>query len=257
MARDNMDQLTVLSAAAAATSRVRLMSNVTLLAAHTPIVAAKRFASIDVISGGRLVVGVGVGGRPSDYLAAGAEFSGRFQRLDEHVALMRRTWSGTPLWEGTTNTVLPRPLQPGGPPIFCSAQGTRSRPRAARWADGITASLLSAELSLMRTEVRRYVQSWSAAGRTKPPYMVNTIFVALGNDAEQRLSEYVSSYLQATKGRISSPVGQFTSLSTFGIDGVRRAIDACEEAGFDELIFQPVTQGVTELDVLMDVLATR
>src|SRR4051794_7966969 len=125
-----------LSAAAALTERVRLWSTIVILPAHDAVAVAKQMASIDVLSGGRLTVGVGVGGREHDYRAINARFDRRWQRMDEQVAVMRSIWSGEPPFAGS-EPVGPLPVQPGGPPLIAGVMGPKSIARAAYWADGV------------------------------------------------------------------------------------------------------------------------
>ena len=108
-------EMTVTNAAAAAlTERVRVFVNLVVLPFHAVAVAAKELATLDVLSGGRVSLGVGIGGREHDYLAAGSPFDHRHQRLDDAVAELRRLWSGEPPFEGA-DPVGPAPVQPGGP----------------------------------------------------------------------------------------------------------------------------------------------
>ena len=121
----NLDQFSVLAAAAVLTERVRLMTSITILPAHPAALVAKRAATVDVLSDGRFVLGVGVGGRPHDYQAAERPMERRHQILDEQVAQMRRIWSGAPPFEGA-EPIGPPPIQAGGPPLFCSALGPKA-----------------------------------------------------------------------------------------------------------------------------------
>ena len=89
-----------LAAVAALTERVRLWTTIVILPAHDEVAVAKSLASVDVLSDGRLTVGVGVGGREHDYLAIGGSFERRWQRMDEQVARMRRIWAGEPPFDG-------------------------------------------------------------------------------------------------------------------------------------------------------------
>ena len=75
-----------LAAVAALTERVRLWTTIVILPAHDEVAVAKQMASVDVLSDGRLTVGVGVGGREHDYRAINASFARRWQRMDEQVA---------------------------------------------------------------------------------------------------------------------------------------------------------------------------
>jgi len=113
----NQELFTTLAAAAVLTERVRLMSTLVVLPMHPAIEVAKQAANIDVLSGGRLTLGVGVGGRDEDYRALEAPFDRRHQRLDEQVALMERVWAGEPPFDDLA-PVGPPPVQAGGPPLY-------------------------------------------------------------------------------------------------------------------------------------------
>src|SRR5688572_22367008 len=79
--------------------RVRLWTTIVIRPAHPAVQVAKDLASVDVLSGGRLTVGVGVGGREHDYRAVEGSFARRWARMDEQVAQMRRIWAGEPPFE--------------------------------------------------------------------------------------------------------------------------------------------------------------
>ena len=118
-----------LAAAAALTERVRLWTTIVILPAHDAVAVAKQMASVDVLSDGRLTMGVGIGGREHDYRAINASFARRFPRMDEQVATMRRIWNGEPPFDGA-DPVGPPPVQPGGPPLIAGvvrAEGDRAR----------------------------------------------------------------------------------------------------------------------------------
>src|SRR3984957_14330595 len=117
IAFENPDNLTLLGALAAWTNRVRLLTTVIVPQLHDPVMLAKGLATGDVLSGGRLTVGLGVGGREEDYRAVGASTGTQTMRgLADSVAVMKRIWSG----EKVTDSVVPvgpPPLQPGGPEL--------------------------------------------------------------------------------------------------------------------------------------------
>ena len=118
-----------LAAAAALTERVRLWTTIVILPAHDAVAVAKQMASVDVLSDGRLTMGIGIGGREHDYRAINASFARRFPRMDEQVATMQRIWNGEPPFDGA-DPVGPPPVQPGGPPLdrrCLRAEGHRVR----------------------------------------------------------------------------------------------------------------------------------
>ncbi len=93
---DWLDPWIVLTLAAAATSHIALATGVLLLPEHNPVVTAKRAASLDVVSGGRLRLGVGIGWSSAEFAALGVPFAGRARRTEEYVAAMRTLWREDP-----------------------------------------------------------------------------------------------------------------------------------------------------------------
>jgi alkanesulfonate monooxygenase SsuD/methylene tetrahydromethanopterin reductase-like flavin-dependent oxidoreductase (luciferase family) len=245
-----VEQQAFLAAAAAVTSRVRIVANIMVLPMHSPVLLAKRLASIDVISGGRLDVGIGAGGREDDYRAAGASFSNRWKAIDESVATMRRIWSGDLPWEGA-DPVGPLPVQLGGPPLYTAASGPTALPRSATWADGWLGAMMTCELEPMRAEVARHREAWETADRSEKPYMVNASWYYLGEDAEQTLNSAAVAYLGLPPGS-PSPFG---NLPLHNPDAIAKAVADCEQAGFDELMFIPLTDDLAQLDRLEAIIA--
>ena len=125
-----------LPAAAAVTRRVRIAPTLYVLPMHPAVHVAKHAATLDLISGGRTTITVGIGGRVHDYRCMEKEPVRRYARLDEQVAVLRRIWAGEPPFEGS-EPVGPRAVQPGGPPILAGVTGPKGIARAAKWADGI------------------------------------------------------------------------------------------------------------------------
>lgn len=121
-----LEPLTVLAALSSVTSRVRLATGILLAGLRRPAVLAKTAATIDVLSGGRLDLGVGVGWQREEYEAAGLEFEQRGRILDHTLAVCQTLWRDSPArfqseelsFEGIHQ--MPHPVQPGGVPIWVS-----------------------------------------------------------------------------------------------------------------------------------------
>jgi probable F420-dependent oxidoreductase len=135
----NAEALTVLATYAAVTERVLLGTGVMLLALREPALAAKQVATLDYLSGGRIILGVGVGGEiEQEWRALEVPREDRGKRTDEYLELLRQLWSGQPVEhrgayrtvEGVTGT--PHPVQPGGPPIWIGGRSEAALARAAR-----------------------------------------------------------------------------------------------------------------------------
>ena len=91
---DNYDPLIAFAAAAGATQRIRLTTSILLAPLYNAVLLAKQVASLDALSGGRLTLGVGVGAREDDFIAASVPFHTRGKAFDEQLATMKRIWSG-------------------------------------------------------------------------------------------------------------------------------------------------------------------
>ena len=151
IAFDNPDSLTLLGALAAWTDRVRLVTTVVVPQLHDPVMLAKALATGDMLSGGRLTVGIGVGGRHEDYHAVGADPATQTMRgMAERVAVMKRIWSGEKVTESVV-PVGPPPLQPGGPELLIGTMGPKTVRSAAAWAGGVAGTRLWTWTSPNRT----------------------------------------------------------------------------------------------------------
>ena len=150
--RPTLDPLAALSYLAGLTRRVRIGPCVYLLALRHPTIAAKLVASLDVLSGGRVIFGVGVGGEfPKEFEACGVPHRERGARVDEGIAVCRALWGPSPAsFDGrftrfTDVVAEPKPVQPGGPPIWIGGRSDAALRRAARVGDGWIAYLVTPE----------------------------------------------------------------------------------------------------------------
>jgi probable F420-dependent oxidoreductase len=138
----SLDPLVVLSIAAAATRTIRVHTNLLIAAYRNPFLVAKGVASLDVLSGGRVILGIGTGYLEAEFEALGASFDDRNDRTDEAIEAMRLAWSGASVsFEGTGfradgNTMLPTPLQRPHPPIWIGGNSRRAIRRAVELGDG-------------------------------------------------------------------------------------------------------------------------
>jgi probable F420-dependent oxidoreductase len=133
-----LEPLTVLTAVSSITTRVRLGTNILLAALRRPIVLSKTLSTMDVLSEGRIDVGVGVGWQREEYVAAGLEFDGRGKLLDHTLEVLQTVWGNTrasyssPLLSFEHIHSMPKPRQAGGVPIWVS--GTLNKNVARRIA---------------------------------------------------------------------------------------------------------------------------
>lgn len=126
------DPLTVLAWAAAATSRAGLGTSVLVAPYRHPVVLAKALASLDALSGGRVIAGLASGWMRSEFAALEVPFRDRGVRTDAAIAACRALWAGEE-WQG--NRMLPPPARPGGPPVWVGGDSDAGIRRAARLGD--------------------------------------------------------------------------------------------------------------------------
>mgnify|MGYP000128515232 CR=1 FL=1 len=135
------DAMSPLAYLAAVTSRIKLGTAILILPQHSPVVTAKQIATIDHMSGGRMLLGVGVGWLKEEFDAIGAEFETRGRRMDEYIAAMRELWSAEePTFNGKfirfeSAYCLPQPVNKRVPVIIGGDSKIAAR-RAGRIGDG-------------------------------------------------------------------------------------------------------------------------
>ncbi|MGN7781622.1 LLM class flavin-dependent oxidoreductase [Mycolicibacterium sp. 22603] len=185
VAFDNPHSLTLLGAVAAWTQRVRLVTTVIVPQLHNPVALAKALATGDVLSGGRLTVGLGVGGRHEDYLAAGADPATQTIRaMNERIAVMQRVWAG----EKVTDSVLPvgpAPVQVGGPELMVGTIGPKTVRSAAAWAAGLAGTTLDLDVDKQNELFDVARTAWAEAGRPKP-HLATSFWFAIGEPEAAR-----------------------------------------------------------------------
>lgn len=240
----NYDPLIALTAAAAVTQRIRLMTSVLLAPLRNTAILAKQAASLDALSGGRFTLGLGVGGRPDDYAAAQVPFEHRGTLLTKQVQRMRRIWSGQPAEEGQ-GIIGPAPVQPGGPELILGAYSEKAARRVGRLADGyISGGGLEPAQSLKLYQAA--LESWQQAGRPGQPRYIGAFYVALGSeDVIAKGREYMASYYGPGRAPQSSP------------QAILDLIHAYEGVGVHEIILWASVPDPDQVHRIADLVAKR
>jgi alkanesulfonate monooxygenase SsuD/methylene tetrahydromethanopterin reductase-like flavin-dependent oxidoreductase (luciferase family) len=168
MAFDNPESLVLLGAVAAWTSRVEIITTVLVPQLHDPVMLAKALATGDRLTGGRLSVGLGVGGREEDYRAAGADFATQtMAQMAARAQTMKRVWAGEQVTEAV-RTVGPPVLTPGGPSLLVGTMGPKTIRSAAAWADGLAGVTLDLDVAAVSGLFDIARDAWAEAGRGAP-----------------------------------------------------------------------------------------
>lgn len=197
-----LDGPTALAALLSCTGRMSLITTVALPVVRGPVTMAKTLAAIDILSGGRLVVGVGPGSSARDYALVGLSFEERWKRLDEAVPALRNLWSkeGAPFrgkFYSTEGIALePYPARPSGPPIWIGSWGSDAGlRRTARLADGWLASAYNTTPELFKAAWDRLRENLPRFGKdpgTFPNAIATMLFyVADRSKAERVLREFI------------------------------------------------------------------
>ena len=185
------DPLDLLAFLAGSTSRLRLATGVLVLPNHHPVVLAKRAATVDVLSGGRLRLCVGVGWLREELEACGVEFDSRGRRADEQLAVLRTLWADRPqgasyhgeFYDFDHVMSYPKPAAGERLPVHIGGHSRAAARRAGRFGDGfqplgVTGPKLAALITLMREEA-------SAAGRDPAALEVSLGHLVTKIDAER------------------------------------------------------------------------
>lgn len=246
MAFDNPHSLTLLGAVSAWTSRVRISTTVLVPQLHDPVSLAKALATADMLSGGRLSVGVGVGGREEDYRAAGASESTRtMQQMADRVAVMRRVWAGEKVTEAV-RPVGPRPVQDGGPEILVGTLGPKTIRHAAGWADGLAGFAPEVDVRTIGRTFDQARQAWQEADRT-PPRLTTSFWFAVGDEPRAQIRRHLHHYMNwIPRGFVDA----FAETAGFAgtVAALKDVLRRIEDLGADEVQLVPTSADLDQVE---------
>lgn len=235
LAYGNHEPLAVLAAAAAVTTKPRLTTTVLLGPLRTNhALMAKQAATIDSISGGRLVLGIGVGGRPDDFELSGADVHKRGASLEAQLGEMKQIWAGETI-------IGPSPVSAGGPELIIGGRDPAALARGARHTSGWIGG--AGGLEGFQTGAEAFNEAWAQAGREGKPRLMGVSYFALGADARATIDGYIPDYY----GDFGKALAQRVPASP---DEVVELVAGYTAAGCDELVFLPCTADIEQLELL-------
>jgi alkanesulfonate monooxygenase SsuD/methylene tetrahydromethanopterin reductase-like flavin-dependent oxidoreductase (luciferase family) len=239
IAYPNYESLIALSAAAAVTERIGLLTDILIapLRSNTALLA-KQAATIDALSGGRLTLGLAVGGRPDDYELSGVDMHRRGQLFDQQLTEMAAIWRGE-------TSVGPAPAQER-PGLLIGGSSDVAFRRAAEHADGWTMGGGTPDMFAQARE--KLNAAWSAAGRAGEPRTAALFYFALGDDAEQVASQSLGDYYAF----LGDYAEQIVTGAAKSADTVKQYLEAFEAAGAGEVICFPASADVAQVDRLAE-----
>jgi alkanesulfonate monooxygenase SsuD/methylene tetrahydromethanopterin reductase-like flavin-dependent oxidoreductase (luciferase family) len=246
IAYPSYDSLTVLTAAAAVTGEIGLLTNILLEPAYSAVLLAKASASIDRLSRGRLALGLGVGARPDDFELTGKSFSDRGKRFDADLELLHKAWGGEPV-AGSQFPIGPSTTQ-GRVPVLIGGNPQFAAPRAVRWGAGYTIGGAPPEMAAGMVEAFKAL--WEKAGGGGKPRVVCLSYFSLGREHEEESVRNLRTYY-GSLGDLGEMIAMGAPRSE---QDVRERAAAFEKLGVDELIFDPTVPHLDQVDMLADVI---
>jgi probable F420-dependent oxidoreductase len=193
------DLFVALTAAAAVTKRIKLGTGICLVIERDPILMAKEVASLDVISGGRVVLGIGGGWNAEEMENHGTDFKRRWRLLRERVLAMKEIWSKDkaefhgefvnfdPIWSW------PKPVQPGGPPILLGSEAKKCFERVVDFCDGWIP--INRQGDQLKTGVQQLREEAKRAGRRFEDLQLGVFGVPPKADFAKQLLDWGFSHL--------------------------------------------------------------
>ncbi|AFM18531.1 flavin-dependent oxidoreductase, F420-dependent methylene-tetrahydromethanopterin reductase [Mycolicibacterium chubuense NBB4] len=255
IAFDNPETLTLLGALAAWTDRVRLVTTVIIPQLHDPVMLAKALATGDMLSGGRLTVGIGVGGRHEDYRAVGADPATQTMRqMAERVAVMKRVWAGEKVTDSTL-PVGPPPVQSPGPELLVGTMGPRTVRSAASWADGLAGTTMDLDVAKQNELFDVARDAWREAGKAAP-HLATSFWFAIGDgDApREQVHRHLLRYMNWIPAKIVDAMAPTTGWAGTQ-DELRTVLRRFAEIGTDEIHLIPTSSDLDQVRRVAEVAA--
>jgi alkanesulfonate monooxygenase SsuD/methylene tetrahydromethanopterin reductase-like flavin-dependent oxidoreductase (luciferase family) len=238
----NYESLMALGAAAAVTERIGLITSIAILPyRQNAALVAKQTATLQKLSGGRLVLGVAPGGRPDDYEAGGAPFENRGRRFEEMLDDMKRVWAGEE--RGTAGGIGPD-VSDDPPTLIIGGQVDAAFRRAARYGDGWIAG--GGQPEYFPPALEKLEAAWREAGRDGEPRKLSLAYFSLDDDPESQARKTIGDYYAFA--------GDYAEMVVAGVakgeDAVKERIRAFDDVGCDELIMFPASSDPEQVDRL-------
>jgi alkanesulfonate monooxygenase SsuD/methylene tetrahydromethanopterin reductase-like flavin-dependent oxidoreductase (luciferase family) len=244
-----LEPLSVLAMAAGATQRIRLMTSVVIGPTRETTLLARQAATIDVLSGGRLTLGIGIGVRENDYLATGFDFHRRGRRAEEQLPILRRLWAGQAM-SNDVGPIGPQSRRPGGPELLIGGYVPAIVQRIAKWGDGYMAPGGGEPESMLKMW-QQIEQAWREAGRAGKPRWVGASYFALGPNAREHAKRYIDANYGYNPDLAARRLRTLPASQEAAEDAIKRQADM----GVDEFILRPCAEDLDQMDRLAEIAA--
>jgi alkanesulfonate monooxygenase SsuD/methylene tetrahydromethanopterin reductase-like flavin-dependent oxidoreductase (luciferase family) len=239
IAYPNLDPLLALTAAASVTDRIGLLTSILIgPMRRSSALIAKQTATIQQLSGGRLTVGIAVGGREDDYEATGADFGSRGEEFDTMLSEL------TGYWKGEEEIAIGPDVRADQPQLLIGGTVDAAFERTAKYADGWIAG--GGTPDMFAEGKKKAEAAWSEAGRDGAPKTRALAYFSLGDDAEQHANSYLKDYY-AFLGEMADQIAGGAAKDADTAAGYKQAFEGVE---CDELVFFPCNPDPEQVDLL-------
>jgi alkanesulfonate monooxygenase SsuD/methylene tetrahydromethanopterin reductase-like flavin-dependent oxidoreductase (luciferase family) len=238
----NLEPLVALAAAAAVTERIGLATTILIAPSrNNPALIAKQAASVQHLSGGRLVLGIAVGGREDDYEQAGVDFDSRGHGFEATLERLKRIWA-----DSSGDYTIGPDVSENPPPLVIGGSIDATYRRAAELGDGW---IMGGGTPDMFAEGRGKLEAaWEQAGRDGEPHRMSLAYFSLGDEGEASANSYLKHYYSF----LGEYADQIAASAATDPDTVRAYVEAFEQAGCEELIIFPSSSDPEQVDLLAE-----
>lgn len=238
---DSLDPLSTLAVCAGETEDIRLVTSIIAGPLRSTALLGKKAATLDVLSDGRLTLGLALGARKGDYEAAGVDYQSRGGRFTKQLDELREIWQG--------DDIGPDPVQKGGPELLVGGYSDPSYKRVGRYGDGYIHG--GGPPKIFAKEAGKAKAAWNEEGRPGSPALWGHGYFALGDEATAEAGrEYLLDYYAFT--------GPFAEQVAEGLlttpQEVVQFIRGYEERGCDELLLFPTVPDIEQYERLEEIV---
>ncbi len=263
LARPRHDPLTLLAAVAARVPRATLGTAVLLPALRNPVLLAHQVATLDQISEGRFVLGVGIArdvpNIRAEFAACGVPFEKRVGRMMEGLRLCRAFWRGEPVdWDGRWpvrgGVLAPVPHRPGGPPIWIGGNSPASLQRVGKWFDGWFPN--APEPAAFASQLAEIQATARSAGRD-PAQLSAAMYLTLSiDDDAAHANARMDAFLEGYYGAPAEVLRRRQAVYSGPLHGAESWLDGYASAGATDLILRFAGDHSRHLEMLAKILGT-
>lgn len=244
----NPEFISTLSAVAAWTMRVEIIATISVLTMHNPILSAKQFATIDMISEGRFTLGVGVGGREEDYKSIGSDWSNRrWATLSKNVKTMQSVWS-----KELHPNLGPTTFSNGGPKILAGAVGPKAMEMSANFAEGLAGFSFNADIEEIKDSFYRVNEAFKKNNKT--PRLVTSFWFGLGESARSDIQIHLERYLSWMGDDLAKDLAKTAGFSGNQAD-LKEFLSLIKAAGATDVLLVPTSKNIEQLILAEEVIA--